>query len=189
MTSPQSPGWNATTTQTATRTTTVVSPQIRFDKLYIQTIPGILKAVVVVLNLIGFICIEVSRWSHHSRGEYFNFVAMCGFWFSGIMLVFYVFHVVEKFFRIPWLKIEFGFYALWTLMYLIAACLAVTFSPTAYTVAGFFGFLAMIVYGYDAFLKYNLIRAGAIAQGSRSVEQTTTVQQTTLPTVSAVTTY
>lgn len=114
---------------------------------------------------------------------------MCGFWFSGLMLVFYVFHVVEKFFRIPWLKIEFGFYAIWTLLYLIASILAVTFNSAAYTAAGFFGFLAMIVYGYDAFLKYGLIRAGAIAQGSRMVEQTTVQQTATSPTVATITTY
>lgn len=179
------------TTQTATRTTTVVSPQIRFDKFYIQTIPGILKAVVILLNLIGFICIEVSKYSHHSRGEYFNFVAMCGFWFSGLMLIFYTFHVVEKFFRIPWLKIEFGFYVLWTLLYLIAACLAVTFGPGAYTAAGFFGFLAMVIYAYDAFLKYQLIRAGGIAQGSQTVEQATVQKNVTMhnPTVATITTY
>lgn len=167
----------------------MVSPQIRYDRLYIQTIPGILKAVVIVLNLIGFICIEASKYSHLSRGEYFNFVAMCGFWFSGLMLIFYIFHVVEKFFKIPWLKIEFVFYALWTLLYLIAAILAVTFNSGAYTAAGFFGFLAMVVYGYDAFLKYQLIRSGAIAQGSRTVEQTTVQQTATSPTVATITTY
>ncbi|XP_063700389.1 CKLF-like MARVEL transmembrane domain-containing protein 4 [Culicoides brevitarsis] len=176
---------NVTTTQTATRT--VVSPQIRFDKLYIKTIPGILKATVIVLNLLGFICIECSKYSHHSRGEFFNFVAMCGFWFSGLMLIFYIFHVVEKFFRIPWLKIELGFYAVWTLMYLIASCLAVTFYPTAYVVAGFFGFLAMVIYGYETFLKWQLVQSGAIAQGSRTVEQVTTVQS--VPTVATITTY
>lgn len=74
-------------------------------------------------------------------------------------------------------------------MYLIAACLAVTFGPGAYTAAGFFGFLAMIIYGYDAFLKYQLIRAGAIAQGSRAVEQVTVQKTTASPTVATITTY
>jgi hypothetical protein len=185
-TSPNSPGF-VTTTATATRTTTVVTPQIRYDSAYIKTIPGILKAAVIVLNLIGFICIEVSKHSHHSRGGFFNFVAMSGFWFSGLMLVFYIFHVVEKFFRIPWLKIELGFYVLWMILYLIASCLAVTFNVTAYTVAGFFGFLAMIVYGYDAWLKYQLVKTGGIAQGNRIVQQSTTQQ--TSPQVATITTY
>lgn len=179
------------TTVTVTRTNTVVQPQIRYDPNYIKTVPGILKAIVCVLSLIGFICIEISKWSHHSRGGFFNFVAMTAFWFSGLMLIFYMFHVVEKFFKIPWLKIELGFYALWTVLYLLASILAVTFNSSAYIVAGFFGFLAMIVYGYDAWVKYQLVRAGAIAQGVRS--QTTTQQSTDINTISGgptvITTY
>lgn len=58
-----------------------------------------------VLNLLGFICITVSTHSSHSRGGWFNTVAMGGFWFTGILLVLYLFHIVEKFSRIPWLKI------------------------------------------------------------------------------------
>lgn len=161
------------TTVTVTQTNTVVQPQIRYDPFYIKSVPGILKAIVIVCNLIGFICIEVSAWSHHSRGGFFNFVAATGFWFSGLMLVMYMFHVVEKFFKIPWLKIEFGFCVVWTVLYLIASILAVTFHASGYVAAGFFGFLAMIAYGYDAWLKYQLVRAGAIAQGTRSVQQTT----------------
>jgi hypothetical protein len=33
----------------------------------------------------------------------------------------------------------------------------------------FFGFVAMVVYGYDAFLKFNAARSGALAQGERVV--------------------
>jgi len=164
---------SASTTVTVTQTNTVVQPQIRYDPNYIKTIPGILKAIVIVLSLLGFICIEVSKYSYHSRGGFFNFVAMTAFWFSGLMLIFYMFHVVERFFKIPWLKVELGFYALWTLLYLLASTLAVTFHPTSYAIAGFFGFLAMITYGYDAWTKFQLVKAGAIAQGTRSVQQVT----------------
>lgn len=100
---------------------------------------------------------------------------------GSLMLMFYMFHVVEKFFKIPWLKIEFGFYALWTLLYFIASILAVTFNSAAYTSAGFFGFLATFAYGYDAWSKWSLIQTGAIGQGSRVVRQTT--QQSSGPSV------
>jgi len=43
----------------------------------------------------------VSQFSSHSRGGWFNTVAMGGFWFTGILLVLYLFHIVEKFSRIP----------------------------------------------------------------------------------------
>lgn len=121
--------------------------------------------------MIGFVCIEVSSWSYHSYGSFFNSVAMTGFWFSGILLVFYLFHVMEKFFKIPWLKIELGFCAIIAVLYLIASCLCATFGVDAFTAASFFGFCAMVIYGFDAFLKYQAITNGEIAQGQRRVVQ------------------
>lgn len=89
------------------------------------------------LNLIGFISIQASGvWALHSRGGWYSTVSMGGFWFTGILLVFYLFHVIEKFYKIPWLKIEFVFCAIWTVFYLIASCLAVTFPIEAYIAAG-----------------------------------------------------
>nr|CAD7447253.1 unnamed protein product [Timema bartmani] len=93
------------TTTTVTASNTTVQTNLRFDPLYIRTIPGILKVVQIVLNLLGFICISVSWGATTSRGSWFNTVAMTGFWFTGIMLALYLFHVVEKFYKIPWLKI------------------------------------------------------------------------------------
>lgn len=61
---------------------------------------------------------------------------MTGFWFTGILLALYLFHIVEKFYQIPWLKIEFVFCAVWTGLYLIAACVAVSFHVEAYIAAG-----------------------------------------------------
>ncbi|XP_062547892.1 CKLF-like MARVEL transmembrane domain-containing protein 4 [Armigeres subalbatus] len=171
-------------TATVTQTTTVTQPYIRYDPEYARSVPGIIKIVCMVLNLIGFICIEVSYFSYLSRGTFFNTVAMLGFWFSGIMLVFYLFHVCEKFHKIPWLKIEMYFCAAWTLLYMLAASLAAATNVEVYHAAAFFGFCAMVAYGYDAFLKYKAVSSGEIAQGSRTVQQ-----QQQQQTVSTVTTY
>lgn len=169
------PGRHTTTTQV---TQTSVSPQIRYDQSYINTIPGMIKIACVIINLVGFICIEVSAFSHHSRGGFFVTVAMTAFWFTGLMLAAYLFHVCEKFYKIPWLKIEMYFCGVWTILYLIASCLAATYGVEAFTAAAFFGFVAMCLYGYDAFLKYSAVRRGEIAQGVRIVEQRQ--QQTTV---------
>jgi uncharacterized membrane protein len=105
---------------------------------------------------------------------------MTGFWFTGILLVFYVFHVIERFFRIPWIQIELIFCAIWTLLYLIAAISVSTVNAGSYTAAAFFGFCAMVAYGYDTWLKFNAHRAGEIAQGERRVvQQQTVIQQQT----------
>ncbi|KAJ8918391.1 hypothetical protein NQ315_008087 [Exocentrus adspersus] len=166
-----------TTTTTVQTSSTVVETSIRYDPSYIRTLPGILKVVQIVLNLVGFICIQASGvFSYHSRGSWFDFVSMTAFWFTAILLALYLFHIVEKFYKIPWLKIEFVFCAVWTGLYLIAACVAVTFGVEAYIAAGFFGFCAMVAYGFDAFLKFKAIQNGQLAQGERVVNNQTTVR-------------
>ncbi|XP_076172158.1 CKLF-like MARVEL transmembrane domain-containing protein 4 [Ptiloglossa arizonensis] len=169
------PGQHTTTTVTTTTTTT--QPNIRFDPSYMRTVPGILKIAQVAFNLLVFICITVSGHSNTSRGGWFNTVAMGGFWFTGILLVFYLFHIVEKFSKIPWLKLEFIFCSIWTVFYLLAAALAADYAKyvEAFGVGAFFGFCAMIAYGYDAWLKFQGVKSGALAQGHHSPEHVSTV--------------
>jgi uncharacterized membrane protein len=104
---------------------------------------------------------------------------MIGFWFTGILLIFYVFHVIERLFRIPWIQIELVFCAIWTFLYLIASICVSTVHSGAYTAAAFFGFCAMIFYGYDTWLKFNAHKSGDIAQGQRRIVQQTVVTQQT----------
>lgn len=102
---------------------------------------------------------------------------MIAFWFTGILLGLYLFHIVEKFYKIPWLKMEFLFCALWTLLYLIASILATTVYDNPHSAAAFFGFVATVAYGLDAFLKWRGVRGGGLAQGTRVVsKQTTSVE-------------
>lgn len=105
---------------------------------------------------------------------------MTGFWFTGALLLFYLFHVIERFFRIPWIFIELIFCAAWTVLYFAAAIAVAMISSGAMTAAAFFGFCAMVAYGYDAWLKFVAHRNGDIAQGERRVvqQQTVVTQQT-----------
>ncbi|KAJ8932335.1 hypothetical protein NQ318_010629 [Aromia moschata] len=176
MTDPGFPSQHTTTTTVQTSNTTVETT-IRFDPSYIRTIPGLLKLVQIVLNLLGFICIEASGvFSVHTRGSFFNFVAMTGFWFTGILLALYLFHLIEKTYRIPWLKIEFVFCALWT-AFLSHRCLSccIIWCRSIHR-SRVFGFCGMIAYGIDAFLKFKAIQSGQLAQGVRVMnKQTTTI--------------
>ncbi|XP_023954139.1 CKLF-like MARVEL transmembrane domain-containing protein 4 [Bicyclus anynana] len=166
------PGQHTTTTVTSS---TTVQTNIRFDPSYVKTVPGVLKVVQVSCSLLGFICILVSKFGSLAQGTYFNWIAMIAFWFTGILLGLYLFHIVEKFYKIPWLKIEFVFTALWTLLYLIAAILVGTaYYDNAHTAATFFGSVATVAYALDAVLKFTAVRAGGLAQGSRVVSKQTT---------------
>ncbi|XP_075991814.1 CKLF-like MARVEL transmembrane domain-containing protein 4 [Anticarsia gemmatalis] len=165
------------TTTTTVTSSTAVQTNIRFDPSYIKTIPGILKIVQVSCSLLGFICIQFSNLNSASRGSFFSWISMIAFWFTGILLGFYLFHILEKFYKIPWLKIEFVFCALWTFFYLLVSILATTVHDNPHSAASFFGFVAMIAYAGDCYLKWVAVRAGGLAQGSRVVsKQTTSVE-------------
>mgnify|MGYP007023076024 FL=1 len=101
---------------------------------------------------------------------------MTGFWVSGILLIFYLLHVMEKFHVIPWMMIEMGFCCLWSFFFFTCSIdMAVQAgkyaNASAYAAGAFFGFAAMIVYGFDGFLKFKGWRAGQLAQGERVVQQ------------------
>lgn len=169
-----------------TRTTvteTHVQTDLRWDASYIKTIPGALKLAAIIVNLVGFICVmsALNYYRESATGEWFTFVCMTGFWVSSALLLMYLFHVIEKFHVIPWLMIEFGFCALWTFFYLTAAAAAAVHGgqSSGLAAAAFFGFVAMLLYGYDTFLKFQGWRAGQLAQGERKVTNTTKSQVTT----------
>ncbi|KAJ8726003.1 hypothetical protein PYW07_000701 [Mythimna separata] len=162
------------TTTTTVTSSTAVQTNIRFDPSYIKTIPGILKIVQVLCSLLGFICIRCSYLSGATKGSFFSWISMIAFWFTGILLGLYLFHILEKFYKIPWLKLEFGFCAIWTFFYLLVSILAATVHDNPHSAAAFFGFVAMIAYLVDAYLKWVAVRAGGLAQGTRVVSKQTT---------------
>ncbi|XP_039765160.1 CKLF-like MARVEL transmembrane domain-containing protein 4 [Pararge aegeria] len=147
-------------------TNVVFRTETRFDPSYLKTTPGIMKATVIVLNLLGFICIQSSAFWSNGRGVYFNIVAHLGLWFSAALLLVYVFHLVEKYHRFRWLQVELVACGVLAFLYLIASTIVVAFGSAAYSAAGFFGYLAMVLYGLDAFIKAHQIQAAEIAQGT-----------------------
>jgi len=167
-------------------TETHVQTDIRWDPGYVKTIPGILKGVAVILNLLCFICVMCASpyYKEKAIGEWFTFVAMTAFWVTLVLLLMYLFHAIEKFHVIPWLMIEFGFTALWTFFYFTAALAAAVEGShsSALAAAAFFGFVCMLVYGYDSFLKFKGWRAGQLAQGERKITQTTSHSSQPTPT-------
>ncbi|CAH0726390.1 unnamed protein product, partial [Brenthis ino] len=156
-------------------TNVIFRTDIRFDSNYIKTIPGMVKAAVIVLNLLGFICIQSSAFWSNGRGVYFNIVAHLGLWFSFILLMMYLFHVVEKYHNFMWLKVEMIACGVLAFLNLISSTIVVAFGSAGYSAAGFFGYLAMVLYGFDAFLKARAMQAGELAQGSRVINKQTHV--------------
>ncbi|CAG9784749.1 unnamed protein product [Diatraea saccharalis] len=148
---------------------TVFITEIRFDLTYMKTPEGVLKIIIIVLSLIGFICIQSSAFWSNGRGVYFNIVANLAFWSAGCLILCYLFHVVEKYHNIKWLKIELVVDVVLVFLYVIASTIVVAFGSAAYSAAGFFGYLTMVSCGADAFLKGRALKAGRLPQGQRVV--------------------
>jgi len=164
-----------TTTTTVETSNTTVHTNLRFDADYFRTIPGVIKCGEVVLNLIVFLSVAISQYSGGRLG-YMSFFCGLGFWVTGLLLVFYLFHAIEKFYKVPWLKIELIYSGIWALNLFIGStmCAAYMGASAVFGVVAFLGYIVMILYGYDAFLKFRAVQSGEIAQGERRVEKTTT---------------
>ncbi|GIY12652.1 CKLF-like MARVEL transmembrane domain-containing protein 4 [Caerostris darwini] len=121
----------------------------------------------VINNLIGMICIMVSRCSWCSNSNWFNFVASTGLVVTAVLLFFYLIHIVERLKFVPWLAIELLYCATWTLFYMIAALVVAVKGgrDDAWAAAGFFGFVGAILYASDCYTKYKSWRDGIPAQG------------------------
>lgn len=119
---------------TTTTTAREVTPEIRYDPNYLRAKKGLLKVAVIIFNLVGYICIEASVYNP-TRATYFTSVAMTAFWFSLLMLPLYLFHVVEKLYRLPWVQLELGVYTVFTILYLIGSIFVASYPVGAFRAA------------------------------------------------------
>ncbi|KAL4705335.1 hypothetical protein ACJJTC_019021 [Scirpophaga incertulas] len=125
---------------------------LRFDKVYIKTLPGVLKIVELICNIVGFICIKVS--SAFISPIFYNLL----YWIANIITLFlllmYMFHFVEKYERVPWYKLEFFYCCIIVLAYIGTSIFAATLAENIGYAVGFFGLCAIIAYALDGILKY-----------------------------------
>ncbi|KAF2898807.1 hypothetical protein ILUMI_07371 [Ignelater luminosus] len=173
------PGFPAQHTTTTTVTSnTRVQTNLRWDPSYIRRKEGILKAAQILLSFLGFICIQCTQYSVSSVGKWYSTVSMFAVWISAILLVFYLFHLIEKFYKIPWIKFELFYCGIIALCFLIASCMTATYASKAFQAGAFFGFSAMVAYTFDAYLKFLAMRSGELAQGERQISKETTTVTT-----------
>merc|ERR1719348_944567 len=119
----EAPGGAGSGTTTTRVSEINVRTDLRWEPAYLKTLPGALKAGVVLVDIICFICIALAApyYKESALGEWVIFVSMTGFWVSLALLVMYLIHMIEKFHVIPWLMLEFGFYVLWAFFFFTAA--------------------------------------------------------------------
>ncbi|KAB0797992.1 hypothetical protein PPYR_08985 [Photinus pyralis] len=163
---------------TTTTTVTRVQTTLRYDSSYFRSKDGIFKIAEVGLSLLGFICIQCTEFSSLSMGKFYSTVSMFGVWTTGILLILYLFHIIEKLYKIPWIHFQLFFNGILALCFLICSSMVANSTISAFHAAAFFGFSATIIYALDSYFKFRAMRAGALAQGERQItKETTTATQ------------
>ncbi|KAL3077288.1 hypothetical protein niasHS_013277 [Heterodera schachtii] len=129
------------------------------DTSYLRTLPGLLKVIVIVFNLLCFFCLLIGGPAYYAGVGGATFVSVFGFIISLTLLVLYLFHIVDQFPQIPWIVSEMIYCFAWTIFYFIAGsvlAIASVSHPYAggWAIAAFFGFSAMLAYALDCYLKF-----------------------------------
>lgn len=167
-----------TTYETKTTTTTSSpSPTIGFHPEYLRTLPGILKVVEIVLALITFICACVVYWG--SGQGWVEFVSMSAFLCTLIYLILHLINLISRF-PGPQLLIEFIYYCVFSVLFLIAAIVAAA-KASAHSSIGataFFAFAATAVYAVDTFFQFRAWRSGQDGMATNTTTTTTTTSTT-----------
>lgn len=139
-----------------------------WDPSYARTFAGILKLVQIGASFLAFLSCVAVGVNIEPKDAFFEFVAVTSLIWTSMLLLLYLFHVIEYLFKTPWYLVEFIHCFLWTVLFLTgSACmtyLAVIFNTEGATkgwaAAAFFGYLAMVVYAIDAFCKFQDWRSG-----------------------------
>lgn len=143
-----------------TTTTTTSTPRISIDKGYIHTQYGRFNLILVVLNLICFICVSAQPWSSYIPPQgWFYFVCVTGFWTSLIDLLLGFCQLQSRLGRIvPWDLGQMIFHGIWCFFYLTAASAVTHYASyqnrEGWYAATVFGFIATIVYGVITYYRY-----------------------------------
>ncbi|KAK6106316.1 putative integral membrane protein [Brugia pahangi] len=145
------------------------------DLNYLKTLPGMLKCTCIILDFTCFICLLVGGPVYYIGVGWITFVCIFGLLVSLILLILYLFHVVDLFPQIPWIVGEMIFYFAWAVFFFICGCVLVLVAArlhgiTGYGAASFFSFGALCAYGFDSYLKFLAWRHDEVATGGAALE-------------------
>ncbi|NP_001279693.1 CKLF-like MARVEL transmembrane domain-containing protein 7 [Callorhinchus milii] len=147
-------------TTTTITTTTTSSTTSCIDRNYMKSSDGFLKLIQAGVLLIAFVCVHCSLWTNYSTYRYFEIVAI---WFLIMALMFYLIYFTRlhlKITCIKWSFTEFLHNVVATILLFIASAVAAANSHGFAGLASgaFFGFVATLLFGINAFLDFKMYR-------------------------------
>ncbi|GFR74398.1 CKLF-like MARVEL transmembrane domain-containing protein 4 [Elysia marginata] len=171
-----------TTAYEHTTESKVDPPPIRPQMNYPKSVPGILKIVEVVLCLLVLICSNVVNWYYHGSG-WVGFVAGSAMVTTAVLFLFHFFNVFSRL-PGPWPFIEFIYYCVYDLFWIIAAIVSAFKAPlhSAIGATAFFTWVALILYMLDTYFMYRAWKTFHQPGGQGGAAVTTTTTTTTYET-------
>ncbi|XP_066973378.1 plasmolipin-like isoform X1 [Macrobrachium rosenbergii] len=184
----------------ASHTTTTAAPapeahnerKIYVNTGYLRSDEGKLKCAHLAICILVFILVMASQHPRSNQANWISFVSMGGFWTSAFLLFLYVINVVGFLSVIPWLFLELCYTVIWTFFWFVAGCVGGDFAARymngeLFAAAAFFSFIAMCLYGFNAYLNFTKWRSGGatlpfMRRWDTSATTTTTTRTTTTTT-------
>ncbi|XP_074645398.1 plasmolipin-like [Tubulanus polymorphus] len=166
-----------TSYETNTTTTTKSSTNIGFHKEYLKTIPGILKIVEIVLDLIIIICVSIV---YMRASGWFGFLYGSAIVLTIILFASFLFGLIYKM-PGPWPLFVFVFYLVYTILFLITSIVLAVYGWVDASIAAacFFSFAATAVYAVDTFFMFREWRNGPTVIASTTTSTTVTTVDST----------
>lgn len=147
---------------------------IRCDVEYLKSYFGILKAVEVVLSLIGFICIETIMKCSPCGGVYFfEFVSCSALVVTGVLLLIFSLNLHTKVPFVNWNLTDLVNTVASTILFFLSSLvlICINHNTGSEIAAVIFGFLATGVYGVNTFLAIRKWRLGSGCQGAAQTSE------------------
>lgn len=178
------------TTTTAPPPDAAADRKIFINTAHLRTYEGRLKLAHLVVSVVVFISVMASHYARSSPANWLSFVSMAAFWTSAVLLFLHCINAVTLLSVVPWGMLELGYTSLWTFFWFVSGCVAADYASRgagdAFAVASFFSFVAMIIFGFNAFLYYKKWRQGVFS--ATLPPRTTTTATSDSTTTTTVTT-
>ncbi|KAK2143066.1 hypothetical protein LSH36_881g02022 [Paralvinella palmiformis] len=134
--------------------------------------------VLIIISFVLIICSSVRKWKSGSEAQAFTqFVCIVTFIMALTSLLLHILVIIARF-PGPWLLIEFIYYCVFSVFYLIAAIVAASYAKYHSSIAActFFAFAATAIYAVDTYFQFRAWRTGQAEMTTTQTSTTTTVQ-------------
>uniref|UniRef100_A0AC35TV59 MARVEL domain-containing protein n=1 Tax=Rhabditophanes sp. KR3021 TaxID=114890 RepID=A0AC35TV59_9BILA len=150
---------------------------IYLDLDYLKTFAGMLKCIQICVCFMCLISVSTGQ-AYYSGASWASFVSLMGLMLTTLLLILYLFHIVDKISAINVTVTEMAYCFAWAMFFFLSGTVLILASlqyklSIGWTIGSFFAFAGMIAYGLDSWLKFLAWKRGEKAMGGGEAERVT----------------